>query len=197
MSMLSQPALVLNKSWVAITTTTVKRALTMVYGGEARVVEPESYSTFDFNSWSELGVARDHEFIQTVSFRIRIPEVILLTYYNGMPQMEVVFTRRNLYRRDKYTCQYCGCKPGSEELTIDHILPRSRGGKSTWENCVLACVKCNHKKSNMTPAESHMHLLNDPIEPSWNPTIKIGLGRRKVAWAKFLSERYWNIALEE
>ena len=197
MSMLSQPALVLNKSWVAITTTTVRRALTLVYGGDAKVVEPETYTTFDFNTWSELGVAKEQSFIQTVSLRIRVPEVILLSFYNGMPQMDVVFSRRNLYRRDKYTCQYCSGKPGTEELTIDHILPRSRGGKSTWENCVLACVKCNHRKSNLTPREAGMALLNLPHKPSWTPTIKINYGRRRIAWEKFLSEKYWNIALEE
>ena len=197
MNLLTQPALVLNKSWIAITTTTVKRALTLVYGGDAKVVEPVSYATFDFSSWSELGIAQNQEFIQTVSLRIRVPEVILLSVYNGLPQMEVVFSRRNLYRRDNYTCQYCGIKPGSEELTIDHIIPRSFGGVSNWENCVLACIKCNHRKSNKSPESVGMHLRKLPIKPGWTPTMKITYNRRRIAWEKFLSDKYWNIALEE
>ena len=197
MTALVQPALVLNKSWVAITTTTVKRALSLLYTGDARVVEPNTYAIHDFSSWAELNVTKGEEYIQTVQYKIRVPEVILLTFYNGLPQMEVVFSRRNLYRRDNYTCQYCGCKPGSEELTIDHILARSRGGKSNWENCVLACIKCNHKKSCKTPKEANMVLLKTPKKPSWSPTIKINVGRRKISWEKFLSDKYWNIELEE
>ena len=197
MTALVQPALVLNKSWVAITTTTVRRALSLVYTGYAKVVEPETYATFDFNNWVDLSVLRGQQFIRTVQFKIRIPEVILLTFYNGMPQMEVVFSRRNLYRRDNYTCQYCGCKPGSEELTIDHIVARSKGGKSTWANCVLACIKCNHRKGDKLPEEAGMKLVNIPRKPSWSPTIKINMGRRKISWEKFLSEKYWNIELEE
>ncbi len=197
MNLLTQPALVLNKSWIAITTTTVRRAMSLVYGGEAKVVEPDTYATFDFSMWSELSIAQDQEFIQTVSLRIRVPEVILLTFYNGLPQMDVVFSRRNLYRRDSYTCQYCGIKPGSEELTIDHIVPRSQGGISNWDNCVLACIKCNHRKSNKSPESMGMHLKKLPTKPSWTPTMKITYSRRRVAWEKFLSDKYWNIALEE
>ena len=197
MTALVQPALVLNKSWVAITTTTVKRALSLLYTGYARVVEPNTYETFDFSSWAELNVHKGEQCIKTVQFKIKVPEVILLTFYNGMPQMEIVFSRRNLYRRDAYTCQYCGCKPGSEELTIDHIVARSKGGKSTWENCVLACIKCNHKKGDKLPGEAGMKLLSIPKKPSWSPTIKIRFGRRKVSWEKFLSDKYWNIELEE
>jgi len=197
MSALAQPALVLNKSWMAITTTSVRRALSLVYAGYAKVVEPETYETFDFRSWAELSVVKDEQFIQTVETKIKVPEVILLTFYNGMPRMEVVFSRRNLYRRDNYTCQYCGCKPGSEELTIDHILARSRGGKSTWENCVLACIKCNHKKGDKLPEEAGMHLLKKPEKPKWTPTLRITLGRHKVSWEKFLSDKYWDIELEE
>ena len=196
MSFLTQPALVLNKSWVAITTTTVRRALTLVYGGDAKVVEPETYETFDFDKWSELSQISGNEFIQSVSMKIRVPEVILLTFYNGMPDMEVVFSRRNMYRRDNLKCQYCGSKPGSEELTIDHIVPRSKGGKSSWENCVLACIKCNHEKGNKTLRNSGLKLLKRPTKPHWTPMLKVNLHRCKISWEKFLSEKYWNIELE-
>ena len=197
MSVLAQPALVLNKSWVAITTTTVRRALSLLYTGDARAIEVETYQPHDFESWSDLSIVKDQEFVQTVHTKIRVPEVILLTQYNSVPEMTVVFSRRNLYRRDNYTCQYCGAQPGTEELTIDHVLPRSKGGKSTWENCVISCIKCNHKKANRTPREAGMILLTKPKKPSWTPMMKIGTQRRKVSWEKFLSDKYWDIKLEE
>jgi 5-methylcytosine-specific restriction endonuclease McrA len=108
----------------------------------------------------------------------------------------VTFSRRNLFKRDRFTCQYCGEQPGTEELTIDHVLPRSRGGVSTWENCVLACIECNHRKANMTPAEAGMPLKKDPARPNWRPLyaredVMIG------SWSKFLSEAYWTVELKD
>ena len=84
---------------------------------------------------------------------VEIPEVILLSTYGKVPRIEVSFSRKNLYRRDGHACQYCGTHRPSSELSIDHVLPRSRGGRTTWENCVLACVRCNSKKADRTPRE--------------------------------------------
>ena len=132
-AVLVEPALVLNRSWVAIATTPVRRAIQLMVTGAARAVRPDTYEMHDFISWSDLVIARDEECIRTISLRIPIPEVIVLTRYDGFPEASLAFTRRNLYRRDGYRCQYCGARPGSEELSIDHVLPRSRGGTSTWE----------------------------------------------------------------
>jgi 5-methylcytosine-specific restriction endonuclease McrA len=194
---LDQRALVLHRSWVAIDTTTVRKALVWMYRGLARAVTPENYQTHDFASWSDLAVAKDEPCIHTISLRIRIPEIIILALYNEVPRKEVVFSRRNLYKRDRYTCQYCGTQPGSEELTIDHILPRAAGGKSNWENCVLACVECNRRKANRTPVQAHMHLKRVPARPPWTPFLSLKLGVRRQSWERFVSERYWDIALEE
>ena len=84
--------------------------------------------------------------------RLRVPEVVALAGYDRLPEAAVAFSRRNIFKRDHYTCQYCGVQPGTEELTIDHVIPRSQGGTSTWENCVLACVACNKQKADRTPA---------------------------------------------
>ena len=86
--------------------------------------------------------------------RLRVPEVIVLAEYDRLPTAAVTFSRRNIFKRDHWTCQYCGAQPGSEELTIDHVLPRSQGGISTWENCVLACVACNKRKADRTPEQA-------------------------------------------
>ena len=113
-----------------------------------------------------------------------------------MPRLQVAFSRRNLYRRDDHRCQYCGRRGKSGDLSIDHVLPRSRGGMSSWENCVLACVACNHRKADRLPEEIGWQLLKKPIEPTWAPTFEAPVGRVRISWEKFISERYWNVTLE-
>jgi len=194
--MLADPTLVLNRSWAAIATTTVRRALCLVYAGAARIICPDTYDVHDFTSWADLRVRDGHRRIKTVTLEIRVPEVILLRGYDAMPQQTVVFSRKNLYRRDHYTCQYCGGRRPPQELTIDHIVPRSLNGKSTWTNCVLACLECNVRKGNRTPEEAGMRLVRAPQRPRWAPYITVGLGRRRASWDRFVSDRYWNVELE-
>ena len=194
-SVICAPTLVLNKSWVAIATTTVGRALTMVYQGIARIIEPDTYQTYDFEEWADLAVIKDDQCVRTPNLIMRVPEVIHLVAYNKIPKCRIPFSRRNLYKRDKNTCQYCGGKPGTEELSIDHIIPRSKGGKSTWTNCVLACVPCNAKKSNRTPEQAGMKLLKKPKEPHWSITTAIGM--KLTSLKHFVSDQYWNVELTD
>lgn len=194
-AVLDSRTLVLNRSWVAIDTTTVRKALVWMYRGLARAIASDSYETYDFESWTDLAVAKGDPCIHTVNIQVRVPEIIILALYNEVPRKAVVFSRRNLYKRDHFTCQYCNRQPGSEELTIDHILPRARGGKSTWENCVLACVDCNRRKANRTPVEASMPMKRAPVRPPWTPFISLRLGARKAIWERFVSERYWDIEL--
>ncbi len=195
-SVLSQHSLVLNRSWLAIATTPVLRALGLLYSGAAKAIRPDTYELHGFDSWADLAVHPDEPHVKTVRLTIRIPEVIVLTNYDGVPVQTVVFTRRNIYKRDRNTCQYCGVRPGTSELTIDHIMPRSRGGKSTWENCVLACVRCNRRKADRTPHEAGLRLARPPVRPQWAPTLGVPVARVRQSWAKFVSEGYWNVPLE-
>jgi 5-methylcytosine-specific restriction endonuclease McrA len=195
-NVLSQPGLVLNRSWAAITTVTVRQALKLLFTDSARAVHTDSYEVHGFESWADLAVQPDEPSIRTVHLHIKVPEVIVLTHYNGVPRQSVVFTRRNLYKRDRNTCQYCGRRPGTSELSIDHVLPRSRGGKSTWQNCVLACMRCNRRKGSRLPAESGLKLLKSPIAPRWSPTLEIPIGRVRQSWERFVSDRYWDTTLE-
>jgi 5-methylcytosine-specific restriction endonuclease McrA len=192
---LDEPTLVLNRSWLAISTTTVRKAMCLLYQRAASVICPETYQPHDFDSWSSLSVARDEPCVRTVSLSLRIPEIIVLRRYDSLPRRSVAFSRRNLYRRDHFTCQYCGSRPGSEELTIDHIVPRSLGGRTTWNNCVLACVECNKRKSNRALRDTGMRLRKPPRSPRWSWDVEIALGRRRASWEHFLSERYWNVEL--
>lgn len=193
---LDQPALVLNRHWVPIGTVPVRAALCLLYRQAARAILPQDYSLHDFDSWSTLRVADDEPCIATVSLKIKVPEVLLLTNYSSFPQRRVTFSRKNLYRRDHYMCQYCGARPQLQDLSIDHVTPRSRGGRSSWGNCVLACIRCNRKKANRTLQEAGLHLQRDPKEPRWSPFVSIPIAQRRTSWEQFISHEYWNVELE-
>jgi len=197
LSILDDRTLVLNRLWVPIGTTSVKSALCLLYREAARAVRPEDYSIHDFDSWASLHVAEEEPCIRTVRLTIRVPEVVLLTQYAALPRRRVTFSRRNIYRRDQYACQYCGTHLTPEELSVDHVIPRSRGGRSNWTNCVLSCLRCNRRKSNRTVAEAGMRLIRTPAEPRWTPCVTIPLGHRKTSWQHFITNEYWNVELEE
>jgi len=192
---LCRPTLVLNRNWQPVGVATVARTLLKLWNGTARVVDPGDYQTYSWQDWARVAPAEGEPYIQAPGFRLRVPEVVTLTGYDRIPSRSVAFSRRNLFKRDKFTCQYCGRRPGSEELTIDHVTPRSRGGETTWQNCVVACVDCNARKANRTPEQAHMPLHRQPDQPRWKP-VYASYGVRIDSWARFISEVYWNIELE-
>lgn len=193
---LTRPTLVLNRIWQPVGVASVARSLTLVAAERARIVDPTDFQLYTWADWAKLIPQEDEPFVQAVKFRLRVPEVITLTDFDRLPTNSVTFSRRNIHKRDRHTCQYCGTQPGSEELTIDHVQPRSRGGTSTWENCVLACLKCNLRKADRTPTEAHMPLRKTPVRPTWRP-LYARHGARIENWSKFLSEAYWTVPLDE
>ncbi|MFT5524248.1 MAG: 5-methylcytosine-specific restriction endonuclease McrA [Pirellulaceae bacterium] len=194
-SMLRRPTLVLNRNWQPVHVATVARALLMIYRGAARVVDPADYQTYDWDDWSQFEPALDEPSIRGVSWKVKVPEVVTLTVYDRTPKSHVSFSRRNIFKRDRYTCQYCGIQPGSDDLTLDHVLPRSHGGQSTWENCVLACLACNKRKADRIPETAGMRLRKEPVQPVWKP-MYARYSAPIDSWGKFVSESYWNTALE-
>ena len=197
--MVDGQVLVLNKSWVVVNIASVRRAMGLLYQDMARAVHPEEYTVYDFDDWCELS---DHQktarMICTPTRAIRVPEVILLNGFNGFIRREVRFSRRNIFERDKNTCQYCLKKLSKPELTIDHVTPQSKGGTDSWENLVLACVKCNVKKSNRTPAQANMPLMRKPVKPKWLPSLgmKIPVGQLS-SWQRFIDTAYWDSELKK
>ena len=143
---LNRATLVLNRNWQAIHVTTVVRALVMLWNETAQVVEPDEYRTYSWEGWVELEPPPDAPCIRSARVRLRVPEVVCLTHYDRLPATAVTFSRRNVARRDHHTCQYCGAQPGWERITIDHVVPRSQGGVSSWTNCVAACPVCNARR---------------------------------------------------
>ena len=128
------------------------------------------------------------ESIRTISFRIRVPRVILLCFFDRMPKKEVKFTRHNIFERDHNTCQYCGRIFSPQELTLDHIHPRSRGGDSSWDNLVTCCRSCNNRKGDHAAEDVGMRLLKRPQAYNLHVNRQIirYLGRADEAWRKYL-----------
>jgi len=129
----------------------------------------------DSSKWLDLSEntepTENEGFVQTVRMRIRVPKVLLLRDYDQLPAKEVRFTRENLFDRDNYRCQYCGNTFKADDLNMDHVIPRDRGGRTSWENIVTSCIKCNSRKANRLPHQASMHLIKKPERPKWRPFI--------------------------
>ncbi|HEX9987202.1 MAG TPA: HNH endonuclease [Chloroflexia bacterium] len=146
--MYNAPVLVLNQNYEPLNVCNVKRALVLVLGGKAEVLE------------------LNHQVIHTPTLSIHCPSVIRLAYLIRRPRVRARLSRKEIFIRDSYTCQYCGVK--TRDLTLDHVIPRSKSGPHTWENLVSACRGCNHRKGGKSLAEARMHLARAPREPRAN-----------------------------
>lgn len=198
---MSADVLVLNRNFYAVHITPWQRALSLVYLDHARVVDQE-YRTYNFDDWRELSqlvTAHPAGYVSTPSFRIAIPEVITLRTYDKLPVGDVKFTRRNIYEHYSYHCCYCGKKFSTHELNLEHVLPRSRGGKTDWANIVTACMPCNLKKADKLPQEAGMKLLFKPSKPKWRGSASLVFRapfKIKASWQRFIDTVYWNTELE-
>lgn len=201
-SFLNQPVLVLNRLWQAVNVCTARRAITLLFEGRAQVVvesEDGSFQTYNFTEWRDFSSSYTGDAcVHTVSFRIRIPQVILLLMFDRQPKKEVKFTRHNIFERDKNTCQYCGRVFDRKDLNLDHVIPRDRGGPTTWENIVCSCIECNTRKGNRTPQEAGMRLIRKPKRPRWRPFVQVNFGLQlHDSWKHFIDLAYWNVELGE
>jgi 5-methylcytosine-specific restriction endonuclease McrA len=186
---LQLPTLVLNRHWQPIHVTSVVRALVLLWNDSARVVEPDEYRLYTWDDWAALEPEVDLPCIRAARLRLRVPEVVSLTHYDRLPSTAVTFSRRNVARRDHFTCQYCGAQPGAGAMTIDHVIPRSQGGASTWTNCVAACETCNARKADRSPDQAGMRLRKRPARPEWKP-LYAGHGARVASWDRFVSHAH-------
>ena len=132
--------------------------------------------------------------IKTVSRELPMPAVVRVLRRFRRDRQALRFSRLNIYARDGFTCQYCGQVGVTEDLTFDHVLPRSAGGKTIWENIVTCCVPCNHAKANRTPEQAGLHLRRRPTKPRHLPTVTVQMDRRQVPeeWRP-----YWNVTLAQ
>ena len=170
--------LLLSQSYEPLKVVSWQRAITLLFLGKVEVIEE-----YDRN-------------VKTTSLVIKIPAVVRLLRAFKKYQKPVKFSRINIYGRDNYSCQYCGCKKSINDLTYDHVLPRAQGGKTTWTNIVAACYPCNKKKGNQTPAQAGMKLTKQPVQLSATPTLIISINQESMpdAWRDYL---YWTGSLDE
>lgn len=163
--------LVLNATYEPISVVSVKRAVILLLKEKAELIETAK------------------AMLRAERLSIPKPLVIRLVYYVKIPRrVTLPVSRRGVLSRDQYTCQYCGTTPHRSDLTIDHVMPRSRGGKTTWENVITACQKCNGRKGNRTPAEANMKLRSEPKRPRYLAIAALGNAEARQAWGKYMWE---------
>lgn len=169
MKLPAQPVLVLNQNYEPLDVCNVRRAIVLVARGKAEVVD------------------RASSFLRTVTDAFAVPSVIRMVYYIKRPRPVMRLSRREVFARDRHACQYCGQPVKEKDLTLDHVMPRARGGAHTWENLVSACKDCNHRKAGRTPREARMQLRTKPARPAVTPLHLFGrYARSRPAWVQFI-----------
>lgn len=196
-NILDESVLILNKSYLALKVATAKSVMTTLCKGLAKVVD-ENYLLYTFDEWVErsqilindpVEMEKYSGVLHTPRFQIVIPQVIYLhiseVKVKGL--LKVKYSRKNVFHRDDNTCQYCGTEFPKKDLTVDHIIPRSRGGKNSFTNIVAACRDCNSRKGNKTPEEAGMNLLKNPASPKWKSYTGLPFSKAKRGyWDMFL-----------
>jgi len=165
----------------------VRRAFSLLCRELAEVIHQEDgrFANYDFEAWREncddrVDIKKPHEdWIRAVNFEIQVPRVIRLLRYDKLPSRALRLNRHTVFARDEHRCQYCGHRFATSQLSLDHVIPSSRGGDTTWENVVCCCVGCNIRKGGRTPAEAHMKLVAKPIRPKRSPLITLKLRNPK------------------
>ena len=188
--------LVLNRLWQAVNVVGVERAFSLLALEHAQVIYAEdgSFRVFDGAGWfafsKDLETAPGSRVIRTVSQQVVVPTVLILRGYDRMLMQEMKFNRQNLLERDDFRCQYCGKNFPVKELNMDHVVPRDRGGRTSWENVVISCIKCNSKKSNRSPKEAGMRLLKEPKRPPRRPFMSSLYGMpMEETWTHFIQSK--------
>ena len=210
-SYLNSRVLLLNAHYAALCVVSARRAFTLLFKrdharqpiAEVVSVEDGRYVSYDFDDWTEVSAYKrefepdEHDWIRTVRFDLAVPRIIRVLTFAKLPKQEVKFNRRNVYARDCNTCQYCGKRKSTSELSLDHIIPRSAGGTTCWENIVCACVRCNVRKGGRTPERANLRLIRPPLKPRRNPVVTVTLSdHRYSSWKQFLDRAYWDVELK-
>jgi len=203
---LDASVLVLNKMFMAVHIISVRRAFCLLCKDLAEVVtlEEGQFATYDFSTWTELSALQpklyrkeEDDWVRTSTIEIQAPRVVRLLDYDKVPRQTVKFNRRNIFARDHNQCQYCGKKYITSELSLDHVIPRSQGGGTSWDNIVCACVDCNVRKGGRTPRQANLTLIRKPEKPKRSPVLNMKLSQKKYqSWQSFLDSAYWSVELK-
>lgn len=185
--------LVLNRNWQAVNIIGVKRTFSLMWQDHARAINTfeGDFVPMDAGEWLEYSgratPGPGREFVRTIRMNILLPKVLLLNEFDRLPIAEVKFNRQNIFARDHYTCQYTGKRCKSSELTLDHVIPRERGGRTSWENLVTCRRDINSRKANKLPHEAGLQLLRKPKKPRGLPFVaSIPKQYMDEAWRHFI-----------
>ena len=217
--------LVLNSNWIPVNIVPVLEAVSKVFKKRAKFLDTETYATFDFPEWVvnwddaiKAAKIESDKVISSARYDFLMPEIIICTEYGGFGYKNTTrkpkFSRTNIYRRDRNQCQLCGKKFPTEELSLDHITPKSKGGLMSWLNIVLACTSCNNKKGNKTLQEAKMKLVRKPFVPTVDDLKRSPMERLmnkvgrnppktweaflgKTTFDKTMSTMYWSVELKD
>ncbi len=217
MSVLNRPTLVLNKNWVPINTISVRDAIVRCSNEwlddrnkiqpVARILDIDTWRLYSWDDWKELLPIDGDAIVHSAHGQHKAPEIIIVGRYSRIPKNQLNFNRKNVFRRDGDTCQYCGKRFPNSELSFDHVIPKCQGGGNSWDNIVLSCVGCNQKKGGRTPEEAGMKLIRQPMKPGLEI---LGANHHRIrSWEIFfgreapnsrdaiVSEAYWEVPLIE
>lgn len=185
--------LVLNRNWQAINIVGVRRAFSLLWQDHARVINTleGDFTPLDAADWlaysQTVAASPQHQFIRTIRLKILIPKVLLLREFDRLPIAEIKFNRENVFIRDDFTCQYSGKRCKAADLTLDHVIPRERGGTTSWENIVTCRRDINSRKANRLPHEAGLTLLRRPAKPKWRPFVStLHNDQSDASWSPFL-----------
>ncbi len=201
---LGASVLVLNRLYMAVHVIGVRRAFSLLCRELAEVVDCDDgvFANYDFDAWLERCHRRhryrgpEEDWIRAVHFDVQVPRVIRLLRYDRLPNRSIRLNRHTIFARDEHRCQYCGRRFPTAELSLDHVLPRSRGGETTWENVVCCCVDCNVRKGGRTPQEAHMKLVARPVRPKRSPLLTLKLRNPKYAsWKTWLEGAHSEVGV--
>jgi 5-methylcytosine-specific restriction endonuclease McrA len=184
--------LVLNRLWIPVHQVFWHKAINLLLNDHAHSLDVD-FVQHDWNQWLEYSnsarsLAGDYDFVHSVKHTIAVPEILTLCHYDKLPNKDVHLTRQNIFSLYNNHCAYCNKKFRYDLLSVDHIIPKSVGGKTTWQNCLPACKPCNGKKANRTPVQAKMPLHFQPKEPQWHGSFHklISTQNRRPNWDKFL-----------
>ena len=182
--------LILNRAWIPVQISTWKKAIATIYKDHAKALDRD-FVGYEFDDWLTFGRQAEingYNMVHSAKMTMAIPEIIVLTKYDKLPPRDIKYSRENIFNRDDFKCQFCGQRFKLSELTVDHVVPKSKGGKSTWDNIVSACKKCNNKKADRTPDQANMKLIHKPVKPKWIDPITNKRGRAHIceSWKKYM-----------
>ena len=177
----------MDQSWRVINVVPVHRAICMAFTRDHLIVDASAgtYATYGFDEWLDRGVV-DGRAVRTVNTAFDAPRVVVTNTPQKWFKTKVNLNKSTVCKRDGHKCQYCGKTFPDSELSLDHVVPKSQGGKLTWDNTVAACLKCNVTKGGRTPKQAGMRLLREPKEPRWSPLFAKRVREMPPEWGKFL-----------